>query len=297
MSRYAWLFLAPVLAVAACGTEDATVANVTDAPAPDPETIYTGTGTVMETAETGPQLCLGGVAESYPPQCGGPDISNWSWDEVDPDTYESASGSTWGVYVVTGRYDGETFELTEPASSAMYTTPPPVDHQEPDFSSPCEPPAGGWAVVDPEKTNDDALQEALQLAAEQPDYAGAWVDQSINPASEAESDLEAEEAMNDPSLLVLNVQFTGDLERHEAELREVWGGALCVSEAEHTEAELRAIQDELVDIPGFLGAGVDTSGGVVTLQVEIDDGLQQRLDEQYGEGIVRVTAALTPVDP
>jgi hypothetical protein len=296
MSRYPWLLLAPVAVLTACGNEDPTVTNVSNTSASDSSAVYTGTGTVMETADSGPQLCLGAILDSYPPQCGGPEILNWSWDDVDPDTFESASGSTWGVYVVTGRYDGETFEMTEPASSAMYTTPPPVDHL-PDFSTPCEAPPGGWAVVDLEKTTDEALNEAFQLASEQPEYAGGWIDQSVNPASDDEPGLETEEAMNDPALLILNLRFTGDLERHEAEVRKVWGGALCVSQAEHTEAELRAIQDELVNHQGVLGTGVDTVAGVVGVEVIVDDGLQERLDEQYGAGMVRVNAALTPVAP
>jgi len=37
---------------------------------------------------------------------------------------------------------------------------------------------------------------------------------------------------------VLNVRFTKDLARHEADIRTIWGGALCVSKALHTLAEL-----------------------------------------------------------
>jgi hypothetical protein len=57
------------------------------------------------------------VAESYPPQCGGPEITGWDWETVEAD---SAQGTTWGEYTVEGTWDGETFHLTEAAA-------PPAD--------------------------------------------------------------------------------------------------------------------------------------------------------------------------
>ena len=56
--------------------------------------------------------------------------------------------------------------------------------------------------------------------------------------------------MNDPTHLIVNVRFTGDVAAHEAELRALYGGPLCVSEGEHTEAELVRIQEELGDRDG-----------------------------------------------
>jgi hypothetical protein len=67
--------------------------------------------TVLEGPRSGPQLCVA-VMESYPPQCSGPPIEGWDWSTV---RAESASGTTWGAYVLTGTYDGTTFTLTEPA--------------------------------------------------------------------------------------------------------------------------------------------------------------------------------------
>lgn len=80
------------------------------APAP-PAGEVTAQGTVLE-AEDGPQLCLGAIALSLPPQCSGIPLAGWSWDEVDGD--ESGSGVTWGSYAVTGTFDGETFTVTQP---------------------------------------------------------------------------------------------------------------------------------------------------------------------------------------
>ena len=54
----------------------------------------------------------------------------------------------------------------------------------------------------------------------------------------------------------VNVRVTGDPAAAEAELREVWGGGLCVSRAEYTDEELRAIQKEVGDVDGVLSASV-----------------------------------------
>ena len=66
---------------------------------------------------------------------------------------------------------------------------------------------------------------------------------------------------------------------------------LCVTSAQHTEAELNRISQELNDMPGML-----TSNGQfdrVDVSVVYDDGsLQAWADATYGEGLVRVDSAL-----
>ena len=84
-----------------------------------------GQGTVLQKDGEEPQLCLGGVAESYPPQCGGPEIVGWDWDEVDGE--ESASGVTWGAYAVTGTWDGTVFTSESAMLLALYDPMPIVD--------------------------------------------------------------------------------------------------------------------------------------------------------------------------
>lgn len=81
-------------------------------------------GTVMET-DGEVKLCLGGIAESYPPQCSGIPLERWSWDGVDGS--ESASGVTWGAYAVQGTYDGETFMSTQPPIVLALYDPMPMD--------------------------------------------------------------------------------------------------------------------------------------------------------------------------
>ena len=87
--------------------------------------IYRATATVLESQDHGPQLCLGVILDSYPPQCGGLDITNWDWRAL---ASERANETRWGEYVVVGTYDREaaTFTLTQPARDAAPPTPAPV---------------------------------------------------------------------------------------------------------------------------------------------------------------------------
>lgn len=80
-----------------------------DVSPPDGRVI--GTGTVLDVAGE-PQLCLGGVAESYPPQCSGVPLDRWTWDGVDGS--ESSGDTTWGTYAVYGTFDGERLTVTDP---------------------------------------------------------------------------------------------------------------------------------------------------------------------------------------
>lgn len=275
------------LAAGACGNQDATVTEGT----PGPGTVYTATGTVLEAADGVPQLCTGGVAESLPPQCSGVELVGWSWS--DANGAESAGGTTWGEYTVTGTYDGERLTLTEPPTPPADEPAPGADDR---LDTPCPEPEGGWHPIEPRTTTSDRMYAALDHAAAQPEYAGSWLDRSMNPVADDEPDTIAEEeAMSDPAKLVLNVRFTDRLDEHEEGLREMWGGALCVSDAERTEAELLDVQAELQGEPGVVGSGVDTLTGTVSVQVVVDDGVQARLDEEYGEGVVQVSAVLQPV--
>ena len=83
--------------------------------------------TVLESDGT-PMLCLGAIAESYPPQCSGPTVIGWDWAAVDGE--ETASDVTWGAYAVWGDWDGETFTVTrEPVLAALFD--PMVDPSAP----------------------------------------------------------------------------------------------------------------------------------------------------------------------
>jgi hypothetical protein len=95
------------------------------------------------------------------------------------------------------------------------------------------------------------------------------------------------------------VHVTGDVAAAERDLREIWGGALCVSSAEHTQAELAAIQadiDETAEAIGLTSSSTDVVTGVIRVEVVVDDGtLQADYDERFGPDRVVVTSWLVPV--
>lgn len=272
------------LFVSACGPADD--ARVVAGDGPSPSSRYQVSATVLESPDHGPQLCQG-VEESYPPQCSGPDIVGWDWAGVEGE--ETANGTTWGTYQVTGTWDGTRLTLTDGPG------PPQVEGPDGgvDLSTPCPQPDGGWQVVDEATATDEALAAVTGTARELPGFAGLWLDQSINPASARENPPEG--AMNDPSRLVLNVRVTDELTGTEAELRRLWGGPLCVSPATRTFAELQAIQAELSGAD-ILGSVIDESANVVEVQViVVDQDLQAEYDARYGRGAVELTGWLQPV--
>jgi hypothetical protein len=296
-----WIVLGVVaLLVAGCGQAAPPAADGPSAsPSPDEPSgpaLVRGIGTVLDDGD-GPELCLGPIMTSLPPQCSGPKLVGWDWSTVES---EHRAGSRWTgpEYVVTGTYDGTSFTVTQqPIRSDEYDGPRSTRSYEEDdrLRTPCPEPQGGWRPVDPATTNHRSLQQVARAAERLDGYADLWWDQSVNPAHD---DPDADPgAMNDPTKLVVNVRVVGDPVSAEAELRKVWGGALCVTRAERTEAELRRIQDEVAGTPGMMTAS--SGRDVVELDVAYDDGsLQRQFDERYGAGVVRVHSAIFPVtDP
>jgi hypothetical protein len=131
----AWLWTLGAVAVAAvllggCAAEVAPAAPNSSSVVPSDRKL-TGQGTVLQKGADLPQLCLGAVAESYPPQCTGPILRNWDWSAVNDST--TAAGVIWGSYAVTGTWDGDEFTLTDkpvalsPDSSSLSSDKPLVD--------------------------------------------------------------------------------------------------------------------------------------------------------------------------
>lgn len=245
---------------------------------------YRFVGTVLESQLHGPQLCAF-LRTSLPPQGGGPDVVGWEWSNV---AARSVGGTTWGDYEVVGTFDGERFTLTEPARPAQRRQK--IESSGPDFRIPCPPPPGGWRPVDPVRTTRQALDAAFERVMDVPEYAGAWVrDLRNNGVGED----------HDPFDLVLITKFAGNLGGRVKWIREVWGGALCVSPAPHSLAELTAIQDQLHQTLG--GVSQTSEVNIPANRVEFDgflitDELQQRVNEAYGQGTVALTSWLEPID-
>ena len=240
--------------------------------------------TVLESPDHGPQLCSA-VAESYPPQCGGPDINGWDWSAVEA---ESASGTTWGDYVVIGTFDGKALTLTEPPRPSAGPSGPVEDDS---LRTPCPEPPGGWTPVDPDRATEKAFAEAQRRARATEGFGDLWIDQQIPPGELTEWNA------NDPKRFVLNITTTGDTTAMETAVREVWGGSLCVSKTLRSQVELREIERNLPEIPGMTSLSIDGVSG----QVEVGlwaayEHLQRRLDERFGEGAVRLWGQLEPID-
>lgn len=297
------VFAVALLTVSACGTQQGTSAQdpgpssggspalsetptamPTSVPAADGEVV--GVGTVMDTGR--PELCLGAVAESFPPQCSGIALEGWDWSRVGP-TFEESGDVRWGGYAVFGTFDGETFTVTqEPVTSALYD-PAPVDDP---LRTRCEEPAAGWEVVDQDRVSYEDQDAVMAAAMQLPGYAGSFLDNSgrlrLDQPAEPESPIDSN------AVGIVNVLVTEDAEGAERTLRGIWGGALCVSLADNTEQELVGVQDGLTNLPGLLSSGAEF--GRLRADVVYDDGsLQDWADATYGEGLVTINPALRPV--
>ena len=247
------------------GSSDAP-AGSGEAPAPVPKgTVATqGLMTVLDPG-TGPQLCLGAIAESYPPQCSGLPLKDFDFGDVGA---EEASGVTWGSYAVTGTFDGTTFTATESTPAALYD-PIAMPTEEPPGPA-CESPA----TTDPDLATPEAMDATLAAASALPGLAMTWLSGNT-----------------------INVAVIKDAAGAETTLRETWGGPLCVTTAERTEAELNTISQELqAKLPSLLTSG-SMAADSIDAQVVFDDGsIQAWADETYGEGLVTVTSALLPAE-
>lgn len=170
--RLAGAGLAGVLLLSACADEGgpASGGNRTDnapattaPPTPAASGPVTAVATVLQEGGNPPELCLGGVAASFPPQCGGPEIVGWDWDAVESETAQS---TTWGEYTVEGTWDGETFHLTE-ATAAQEEQPEPTEDRRLDPDNP------GQAGPD---TPEGEAHELQNEAIEHLDGLSAWTE-------------------------------------------------------------------------------------------------------------------------
>ena len=280
---------------AACGEElPARRANQSASPTPPASSLpkdqlYEGTGLVLDEAKgKGSIFCLGSVEESAPPQCGGPKLRGWSWAGLD---FDESAGIRWGTFTLRGTYiDGVFTVKGEPEEPEPY-----VDNGDDAITAPC-PHADGWEIPDPERTREEDRLAATRAAEAQPDFAGAWIDYIAQP-----TDVEEMQGWGENVVLVL--AFTEDAERHEAEAREHWGGALCIWIHDRTEKELASIQRDL-DEPWIAEMGIETTfsdrditiGTVMIGVIVSTPEFEAELARRYGEGVVEVRPALHPAD-
>jgi hypothetical protein len=253
---------------------------------------YWARAEVEEDVGQGPSLCLGPQVDFG---CGGAvRVTNWDWSKVEGEL--RSAGRIIGGYDVIGTYDraANTFTLTEtpkfsprpdPADKPALVDPPDFfsgDLQF-DYPTPCPEPAGGWVAADPKVWNDEAYSHFSNAVRVLPDFAGISYDHRGHPAQER-------------TYGVHTIAFTKDLARHEAEVRALWGGPVCVVKSGHSAAELRTIERSLQARRKELGimmSFVDEHTAVVRVSViAIDDDLVRLLDARYGPGTVEMTPYL-----
>jgi hypothetical protein len=262
--------IAAGLVFTGCGTDEPSKNAATTSSSPssqrDPQQRYTAGTTVLESERHGPQLCLGAVNQSYPPQCGGPDIEGWDWDAVADK--ESALGTTWAEVTVVGTFDGATFTLTEPPKPASKRQP----GERSDFSPVCSDPEG-----------DRTADRSEFREPEHPDLIAVWVS----------ADQETINVLVRP----------GAVDAIRKEVRTRFSGLLCIEERDlPTQASLRALQDRIFDeskespLGGVLAAYSDGRRGVVVVECALADDVSKAwAREQWGE-TVELRGALTPIE-
>lgn len=129
-----------LLLLAACsgsGSDDTAIDPSSDDPSDQPAAAAPGRvppaagvvataylATVMDTGS--PELCLGAIAESYSPQCSGLPLSGWSWQDQQG-VFEKSGDIRWGMFYVTGTFDGETFTVDSAIPAALYDAAPVDD--------------------------------------------------------------------------------------------------------------------------------------------------------------------------
>ncbi|GAA4403095.1 hypothetical protein GCM10023168_14250 [Fodinibacter luteus] len=148
--------LAAALLLAACGTSSSgpgstgtpTVPTMAPPGAGIPPAAgrVTGVGMVIEGPGTPPEVCLGPVRESWPPQCDGIALSGWDWAQHPPEQETDPEGppTRWGSFAVAGTFDGMTLTVTDAVPLALYDTmaePTPTPPTPPDLTD------DEWAAV------------------------------------------------------------------------------------------------------------------------------------------------------
>ncbi len=224
---------------------------------------------VTRNAEGRINLCTGVITLMPGSLCTGPELIGFGAKNGESDP----TGSS--LTRVVGRFDGKRLYVTDvmPAGPSRREVD---DDLAARLRTPCPEPAGGWRIIDAANATGTAAGRAMKVARQQRGFAEFRYDRSFDSV---------------PS--VLNVAVVGDRAAAEAALREVWGGALCVSGATHPQRALKWIATEVFRLPGVHTAAVRRDE--VHLEVLYDDGtLQAWVDATYGPGLVTISSALVP---
>jgi hypothetical protein len=198
-----------------------------------------------------------------------------------------------------GDFDGTTLTPTEPITVWDDQAPHTVAPVEP---IPCPEPDGGWGGFGADHPFPGSVVGAgapsgdvQALVAGEPDFAGLWMGGAVRT-----------DTGWDTSVQVPVVAFTGDLERHEADIRTIYTGPLCVTSARFDAAELTAAANAITQDGDrmaaagitFLGGGATQGRNVVSVHVLLAD--QETVawfTSQHPAGMIEVWGWLQPVEP
>ena len=290
--RGTWPVVGALLVLATgCGDASSTPAETRatyDGPVVRPTAVPAAAGSVVSSRPvtvtddgSGPRLCFsdatwgGGLPD--PLVCDDAAVAGWDW-ERDGGEFTEEKGVRMGFYRLVGSFDGSTFTV----ESATQPDPEPPAF---DFEIPCPTPEGGWQVLDRGLVTQDDLFAATSVAQALDDFATVAV-----------STPDGEPGPRDPANTVVSVNVAGDPAAAEAAIREVWSGMLCVTRVERTEKEMLALQQQTLDVPGFVQSGAGSPTNQLEITVFHDDGrIQQWVDREHGEGVVVVDSILQPV--
>jgi hypothetical protein len=184
-------------------------------PSPRPSTqLWAGTAALLQTPGHGLLLCGGGTLDSLPPAgCGGAIVHGLDPMTV-PGAHRFPNGTITAPSVrLVGTWDGTALTVTEPPELSQPSPGPTVDIPGPS----CPEPPGGWPY---DRVDLQRIQRVQAYLATQPDAGTLRVDNSQR---------------------IFTAPFTGDLERHRADIARLYDGPICVEAVQRSDRELRAV--------------------------------------------------------
>lgn len=120
-----------------------------------------------------------------------------------------------------GTYDGALFTVRQVDRPPPVRRPSAAERFKDEPKSACPEPEDGWPMPDPARRSERDLGPVTEAARAEPDFAGVWLSY-LEPMGH--------NVAEEPGEFVLNVTFTSDLERHQAQLRSLWVDG-CASRA------------------------------------------------------------------
>lgn len=257
---------------AACGRGErpGTAAADHDGPAPE----YEANALVLADEAHGPELCLGPILTSDPPQCGGPPIPNWDWQAVP--WRERKGRTTMAEAYVRGAYDGKEFTLTAPPERPRPTQrDTPKEH---DFSAACDEPE----VIDPAHGMAE-YEEGTQRWGHIPDQVAGWVSYEGRGKRDFVANIVVRPGRGDEARRIVRAHYQG---------------RLCLVERDQpTISELSTVQHRVTELlkGQVLSASSDNIGGVVEVTViAVTDDIRRRVEAEFGDLVV-LDGRLRPV--